>query len=113
MFKEKQEGELREPIRQWILSKNLVVSEEITKIGKFPDLIGINGTSIEIAVELKVSDWKKALYQAIHYNLFARKSYIAMPEKKRALLLKNLAEFKRWNVGILLVGEKVEVLCEG
>lgn len=75
------------------------------KCGKVPDILGVSGNHIILAVEMKVSAWQRALRQATLYTMFASESYVAMPEDKEELLRKNIWHFERWNIGILIVGK--------
>lgn len=53
------------------------------------------------AVELKLTDWRRAIAQAGRYRLFADRSYIAMPENRITPAL--VREATRNNVGVLAV----------
>jgi len=97
------EEDLRAPIRAWMTLRGLEPRDEVQKCGKIPDVLGMRGSDIEVAVELKLSNWRRALYQATIYTTFAPESYIAMPSGKEGVLRKNIQEFSRWGVGILLV----------
>lgn len=52
--------------------------------------------------ELKLSNWKRALFQAMRYKTFSEYTYIVMPSEKKTLLIKNLNIFKENNIGIIL-----------
>lgn len=54
------------------------------------------------AFELKLSNWKRALFQALQYKAFANYSSIVVPIEKEYLLSKQLSLFKKLNVGIIL-----------
>lgn len=54
------------------------------------------------AFELKLSNWKRALFQALQYKAFANYSVVVFPYDKQNVLKKNLHFFKNLNVGILL-----------
>ena len=58
-----------------------------------------------IAVELKVSDWRSALNQAVTNQLFADESYIAFANKKLELSRKAWPWFIKFGVGVILVGK--------
>lgn len=53
------------------------------------------------AVELKLSDWKRALQQAAVYQLCSDFSYVALP--LRSILHIDLVPFKECGVGLLVV----------
>ncbi len=62
------------------------------------------------AFEAKLEDWKKGLAQAIRYQRFADKSYLALDEKfvHRA----NQEEFLKYNIGLISVGPKVKEIIK-
>lgn len=106
------EEELREPIRNWVEYNGFDAKDEVPLCGKIPDIIGLQGSDVEIAIEMKLSNWKRALYQAFIYTNFANKCYIAMPENKKEVIKKNLDEFTKWGIGVLIVdsNDKVNIL---
>lgn len=108
----KSEKEMRIPIINWLIKRGLNPEVEVKHWGKVPDVVGYDDGFLEIAVEMKLSDWKRALYQATTYTLFAHESYVAMPENKKTLISRKINEFNRWGVGILIVknNQTVEVL---
>lgn len=62
-----------------------------------------------IAIELKLSDWKKALVQAQNYQLAADLVYIAFPLEKCELVIKRAKErLERKGIGLLAVDEKTK-----
>ncbi len=54
------------------------------------------------AFELKLSNWKRAIFQALQYKAFANYSVIVFPIEKEKLLLNNLETFRNLNIGVLL-----------
>lgn len=58
------------------------------------------------AFELKLSNWKRALFQALQYKAFANYSVVVFPFEKEKVLRKNLITFADFNVGILLFDSK-------
>lgn len=54
------------------------------------------------AFELKLKNWKRALYQATQYKVFSNYVFTVFPEYKRNLLEKNIKYFKNLNIGCLL-----------
>lgn len=65
-----------------------------------------------IAIEAKLSRWRKALRQAKDYLLFADRSYVALPITKERLVPKLTETFTAAGVGLLLVSahQTVEAL---
>lgn len=60
--------------------------------------------------ELKLENWKRALFQAIRYKTFSEFSYVVMPKEKIALLKKNIDFFKQSNIGIAVYDERKDTL---
>lgn len=54
------------------------------------------------AFELKLSNWKRALFQALQYKAFANYSVVVFPYEKENVLRQNLSAFITLNVGVLL-----------
>lgn len=104
------EEALRNPIRKWVEERGLDPKDEVPMYGKVPDVLGLEGDRVVVAIEMKVSNWQRALYQALIYTMFALESYIAMPETKKKVLLKNMYSFDKWNIGILTVDANNRVL---
>ncbi len=61
-----------------------------------------------IAFEMKLSDWRQALFQACGYKTFAHKSYVLMDHVHVAPPANkdNLVRFKRTNVGLLSINDE-------
>jgi len=62
-----------------------------------------NGLRQSVAIEAKLKDWKGGLFQAYRYRRYADKSYLAVYSKHINPPLKNLDQFKRYNVGLIEV----------
>lgn len=58
------------------------------------------------AFELKLSNWKRALFQALQYKAFANYVAVVLPYEKENILRKNLSAFITLNVGVLLFDPK-------
>ncbi|WP_353719351.1 hypothetical protein [Dyadobacter sp. 676] len=61
-----------------------------------------------IAVEAKLKNWKRALYQAFRYKWFSFQSYVVMDSSNIKPALSNLHEFEKLNIGLAeinLLGE--------
>lgn len=56
-----------------------------------------------VAVEAKLSNWKRALYQAYRYKTYANKSYVALYTKHMKPALNSSEDFTRFNVGLIEV----------
>lgn len=54
------------------------------------------------AFELKLKNWKRALYQATQYKTFSNNVFTVFPAYKKHLLETNIGYFKKLNIGCLL-----------
>lgn len=54
------------------------------------------------AFELKLSNWKRALFQALQYKAFANRVLVVFPIEKSNLIKKNLDAFKKFKIGVVL-----------
>ncbi|MFA7681566.1 MAG: hypothetical protein WCX61_00885 [Candidatus Peribacteraceae bacterium] len=54
-----------------------------------------------IAIELKLKNWSRALFQAQRYNLVSDYSFVALPTDFIKPALRNLDDFKNLNVGLI------------
>jgi hypothetical protein len=100
------ELELIKPVEDFFKAKDYQIFREI-KIGYCrADIVAINDKHT-IAVELKLSDWKKALVQSKNYQLGADYVYIALPLMKSYNILRKAKEnFENEGIGLLVVNEK-------
>ncbi|MEJ7823408.1 MAG: hypothetical protein WKF85_13880 [Chitinophagaceae bacterium] len=53
-----------------------------------------------IAIEAKLKNWKRALEQAFRYKWFSDQSYVVLDSKSIKPAIKNLNEFKKFEVGL-------------
>lgn len=60
------------------------------------------------AFELKLSNWKRALFQALQYKAFANYVAVVLPHEKEKVLQQNLSTFISLNVGVLLFDPKAK-----
>lgn len=68
------------------------------------DIYGLSRPRGEtIAIELKLKDWRRALYQAMIYQLCSDFVFIALPETKAQKI--DHAELAKHGVGLIVVGE--------
>jgi hypothetical protein len=63
----------------------------------------VKESDIELwAYELKLSDWRHGLYQALQYKAFAHSVSIVLPETAARAVTSNLPRFRAFNVGVLI-----------
>lgn len=86
---------------------------EIQIGNKIPDIVFVDeGLNIIIAIELKINKWKDALKQALTYQLWAQKSYIALPFEFVQNALNNKEIFQRYGIGIISIQDACEIKLE-
>ncbi len=100
------EIELIKPVSEFFKNQGYLVYHEI-KIGFcIADLVGFKKNET-VAVELKLSDWKKAIVQARNYQFGADYVYLAFPLKKSFNVFKKAEHIlKKEGIGFLVVEEK-------
>ena len=62
-----------------------------------------------VAIEAKLSNWKRALKQAYRYHWFANLSLVCIPEDKVKPAVGGLDQFKKLNVGLLTLNQQGEI----
>lgn len=100
------ELELVKPVSDYLKKQKYTIYHEI-RIGFCrADLVGFK-KDVVIAVELKLSDWKKAIIQAKNYQLGADYVYLAFPLNKSFNVLRKAEHIlKKEGIGLLVVEEK-------
>ena len=74
------EGQLQEAVAEHFKQLGYVVMSETPFFTKRIDLFAVHRASLEtVAIELKMRDWKRALFQARIYLLCADRVFVAMP----------------------------------
>lgn len=95
------EVDLYIPLKKYLKNKSFRFLEE--EVGFFERRIDVYGFSKirneTIAVEAKLRNWKKALQQALLYQLCSDFSYVAMPVEVFSLI--DLSVFERNGVGFI------------
>lgn len=59
-----------------------------------------------MAIEGKLSNWQSGLAQAIRYQKFAKKSYVALDHE--FIHRVSIEEFRHYNIGLISVGSEVK-----
>ena len=90
------------------------VVAEVPFFGKRIDLLVASPSFASLyAVETKLHDWRDAFKQAALNQLAAQRSYIAVPSQLAARLAEREADlFRRYDVGLVAVGEATRVLIQ-
>lgn len=97
------EKELFQLVKNGLVKKdekdNYVLSDDV----KIPELK-------VVSFELKMKNWKRALFQSIRYKTFSDYVYVVMPIEKKQLLNNNIHLFAENNIGIILYDDKKNVM---
>jgi hypothetical protein len=106
MYQFFQESDLFKPVSDYFKKQRYIVSSEV-RIGFCrADIVAFKKYEV-VGVELKISDWKKAIVQAKNYQLGCDYVYLAFPLSKVYNLLKKAEHIlKHEGIGLLVVSEK-------
>jgi len=88
--------------------------EEVKGFFGVPDLVIIQPTGekqISYAFEAKLSNWKRALFQAFRYKAFVNKSFVVMDHDLVKPALSQTDRFCRANIGLISIDLSGEVHC--
>lgn len=83
---------------------DFIILREVKISSKIADIVITNKEISKIyAIELKVKNWKDAFRQAMNYQLWAKKSYIALPKDNIKMPLKQTELFLEYGVGLISI----------
>jgi hypothetical protein len=107
------ELELIPPVVSFFQRDGCIVHREV-RIGFCrADIVAFTQDKKVVAVELKLSNWKKALVQAKNYQLASDYTYVAFPLSKSYLLMKKASFALQQNgIGLLVINEKTKNVCK-
>lgn len=102
------ELELHQSIREFLLPKltggGVVVESEVEGLFGIPDIVIAEKVEDKIghiiALELKLSSWKRAIKQAFRYRSFAWESYVVIDKTRSSAAAANLEKFRQYNIGL-------------
>lgn len=99
------ESSLFDPVAGYIKRKGFrFQTSELPFYERSVDIYGFSKiTNKTIAIELKLHKWKKAIEQALLYQLCADEAYIAMPKKFVGRV--NLDLLAKYGIGLISVSE--------
>lgn len=102
------ETDMLEPVQRLYAKARYHRHSEVKLGPKRIDLLCVRrkGTPHGIAVELKIKDWRRALWQALHNFSVADKSYVAIWHRHERAAIKNVDRFTNAGVGLIVVGPK-------
>ena len=91
----------RDEIVSYLIENGFLIPRDRTSFSKGNKYqIGLQEV---VAVEAKLSNWQRGLYQAYRYKEYANKSYLALYERYLHRALKHIDDFIRFNVGLVEV----------
>ncbi|MFS0670150.1 hypothetical protein AB1L12_19820 [Peribacillus frigoritolerans] len=102
------ETDLISPLVKTYLRRGFKAYAEIQLSSRWIDIFMINqDTNETIAVELKLTQWKKAYKQAKIYQMVADYVYVGMPEKYIHRAIDNKELFEEIGIGLLSINQNV------
>jgi hypothetical protein len=96
------EEDLKAGMKAFFRSHGYRAYTEVRMITRWVDLVAVKDDEV-VAVELKLSDWKQAIRQAVAYQLGADYTFVAMPFDNACKAYKNRYWFKKEGVGLIAV----------
>jgi len=107
------EVDMYPPLLQLFSGVGMAVAE-VPFFGKRIDLLFSSPSMLSLyAVETKLHDWRSAFKQAALNQLAAQRSYIAVPSRlARRLSDREVELFRRYDVGLISIGEVARVLVQ-
>jgi len=94
-------------------SETLYYGYEVSNLFGIPDIVITqvedNIVQYTYAIELKLSNWKRALEQAFRYRSFANYSYVILDNSHIRPAVKNKNEFQRKNIGLIGLSDSGEL----
>jgi len=98
-----EEEDLRTPVRDYFAERGYTVRDEVWINGRIADLYAYqDDTEVDpVAIELKLTDWKKATRQAMAYQLGAVYTYVALPVLHVHNVMRQSSALRSRNVGLL------------
>jgi hypothetical protein len=96
------ESDLRDPLLIWLEACGFEVQVEVPILRRRADLAGLKEANLT-AVELKLSQWREALRQAMAYQVAADRAWVAMPLEAASRAYRERWIFEAQGVGLLAV----------
>lgn len=87
-----------------VLFKQGVIYSENARV-YVKEIANTNVIRHSVAIEAKVSDWRKGIKQALRYKNFADKSYLALYETHVRTAKENIHVFEALNIGLIGVSD--------
>lgn len=106
---------LRKDLVTFLIDNNFLIAERNnTGVSSYRKGFNYqNGLQEVVAIEAKLKNWRRGLYQAYRYRCYADKSYLAVYTKAINAPLRHRQEFKKFNVGLIeVVNDNIKVHIE-
>lgn len=105
------ESQLLKPVARFAQQQGFCLQEHEVPFYEYRiDLYGFCAhNDATVAIELKLTDWRRALEQALLYQLCSDYVYIAMPE--RSAVKVDTEELRRQGIGLISVLESSDCAC--
>ena len=105
------EKQLLKPVAKFAQEQGFCLQEHELPFYEYRiDLYGFSAHhNSTVAFELKLNDWRRALEQALLYQLCSDYVYIAMPERSAGRV--DMAELKSQGIGLISVLESGDCSC--
>lgn len=89
---------LRKVLRDLVVAKLIFpVAEDLYRLSK-----NISFPKIEIcSFEMKLDNWKRALYQSTRYHSFSHRVFVVMPREAMSSVERNKEQFVRMGIGLM------------
>lgn len=84
-------------------SRDLLVMRQVKGLAGIPDYLVVRSKGQKqaaVAIELKLSQWRRALEQAYKYRSFCVAAIVVLDDKFIKRALRNISEFHHFNVGL-------------
>jgi len=89
---------------------NVQLIQEVSGFFGIPDVV-LKAEKV-VAVEYKLSNWKRALIQAFKYKNFANAAYVLLDKDFSHRAVRNIDSFKRSKIGLGFVDEMGDIIIE-
>jgi len=112
MYQFYQEKELFKPVYDYFKKQGYTIKCEV-RIGFCrADIVAFKKEEV-VGVELKISNWKKAIIQAKNYQLGCDYTYIAIPLNRVFNILRKAEHIlKKEKIGLFVIKEKTSDVCK-
>ncbi len=97
-----------------MISGNCIMKQEVSGFLGVPDIVYVKKNrkeQVSYAYEAKLSNWSRALIQALRYKAFVNKSFVILDHDRIQPALSNTDKFCKANVGLISIEETGKIHC--